>query len=409
MTERLYRSTQTILDQKPDMKRALDSVHNALPSKTDTSVVPLKSLRFKPHFTLPNSNVCQRIALNERTVFTKASVPENGSHKQFTNLRLLQLSKSNPRDVMSFHRFEHSSASKVEPHVVPGPVREQPELTQNVTEVSAALEVTFDELCERIQYDGRMLKNAFIVFKDQEVGSMLTRNNMHALIRYSESKWLTPWVRVLNEFNEVQHLEYITSNAVSHAIKSHDFLNAMHEKREASMTKALNSYMLSGEDDNTGLLAKLRALRLMPKDFLLTSNARLASLLCMSRIVAFCNDIIQVDPDNEYLIQLIRFMLKGIETEVEYYQLNFKNYTNDVEQMREVDKQAKFDLKDNMTDDQRYLYLNLEDVGFLPNVDEFTAMYEREEENLEIPSFHEGYDHGSNPEYETYEGENHDD
>lgn len=409
MTERLYRTTQSILEHKPDMNRTLDSIHKATPSKTKHSGSTLKSLRFKPYFALSNSNVCQRLVLNERTEFSKPNVPENGSHKQFNNLRLLQLAKSDRKDVMTFHKMEHSSTTKLEPFVIPKPSHDQSELARDVIEVSTALETVFDELCERVQYDGDLLKDVFVIFKDQESGSIVTQNNNKALIGYSESKWLKPWVRVLNEFNEVQHLEYITSRAVTHAIKSDEFVNEMHGKREATMTKALNAYMLSGEDDNEELLTKLRALRLMPKDYLRTSNTRLSSLLCMTRIASFCRDIIEVDPTNEYLMQLIRYMLKGIETEVEYYQLNFKNYTNDVEQMREVDKQAKFDLKDNMTDDQRYLYLNLEDVGFIPNVNEFTAMYESGEANQEIPSFHEGYDHGSNPEYEAYNGENQDD
>ena len=409
MTERLYRTTQTILDHKPDMKRALDSIHKATPSKTQSSDSTLKPLRFKPYFALSNSNACQRLVVNERTEFLKPNVPENGSRTQFNHLRLLQLAKSDRRDVMTFHKLEHASTSKLEPFVAARPSDEQSELARDVIEVSTALETIFDELCERVDYDGNALKNMFVVFKDQELGSVVTDRNHRALVRYSDSKWLTPWVRVLNDFNEVQHLEYITSRAVTHTAKSQDFLNEMHKKREATMTKVLNAYMISGEDDNEELLTKLRALRLLPKDYLRTSNTRLSSLLCMTRIASFCRDIIGVDPENDYLTQLIRYMLKGIETEVEYYQLNFKNYTNDVEQMREVDKQAKFDLKDNMTDDQRYLYLNLEDVGFAPNVNEFTAMYEREDVEQEIPSFHEGHDHGSNPEYETYAGENHDD
>ena len=82
------------------------------------------------------------------------------------------------------------------------------------------------------------------------------------------------------------------------------------------------------------------------------------------------------------------------------------SYKNDVEYMRELDKQKKFEFKDNMSDDERLLYINYEKNGLADKIDSedfHKRMYTTEEMYSDIQNAS-----NNNPEYTAILGEDDD-
>jgi uncharacterized protein YdcH (DUF465 family) len=72
------------------------------------------------------------------------------------------------------------------------------------------------------------------------------------------------------------------------------------------------------------------------------------------------------------------------------------NYDADVQEMRELDKKQKFDFKDNMGDEQRLLYINLESINALPN-DDHNMFGQNDEHTLEPDTYIPTYDPSGKP------------
>ena len=403
---RIHKTTVGILNEKKELNKSLQLVTNTLNAVVDKS--QLKDVDFKPNFRLPNSPVCKPINLNTKSNFDKLTVSEKGVHKEFGKLRLLQLQRTQNIEIHTFDSIKHTNITPVVYSELSTdiPVRQDIQDQYTIGDVSATLEKDFDELCNIINFEGQDIKEAFIVYKNSTPESIQVNNN--ALLRYSESRLLIPLARLANRFNDVQHIEYITKPSVKHASKPSDslFLKEMHERTENATTKDLNEYKLSDDEyAETGIATELMKIELSGKDYLETSNPTLASLLCMRWIVSICYKILDIDDTNENLHHLIKYMLTSVMSEVNSYALNFRNFTNDVEQMRERDKQSKFDKKDNMSSDERFLLISLEGVGLNPDMTEFNALYANERVS---PFKSNGIDHASNPEYVAYDGENSD-
>jgi hypothetical protein len=86
------------------------------------------------------------------------------------------------------------------------------------------------------------------------------------------------------------------------------------------------------------------------------------------------------------------------------------DYRSAVEVLRENDKQEKYNKKDQMGDDERLLFLMLEKVGYVPEMEEFSKIYEDIAPEDIMPDTHpsESPDVNNNPEYTSYAGENDD-
>ena len=80
------------------------------------------------------------------------------------------------------------------------------------------------------------------------------------------------------------------------------------------------------------------------------------------------------------------------------------DYKDDVMKMRENDKQKKYNQKDKMGDDERLLYLMLEKVGYVPEMEQFSNAFEKTETPEAFNN--EAQDTNNNPEYSSYLGEN---
>lgn len=110
----------------------------------------------------------------------------------------------------------------------------------------------------------------------------------------------------------------------------------------------------------------------------------------------------------QLLCTLILQSLQELPSLIDNQDSTEKSFKSDVEYMREVDKKQKFDLKDGMSDDERLLYINLENTGLVKNMSLDTF---HEEMNYSPPSMmYSDYQNaeGYNPEPETYLGENSD-
>ena len=84
------------------------------------------------------------------------------------------------------------------------------------------------------------------------------------------------------------------------------------------------------------------------------------------------------------------------------------SYKMRVDEMREIDKNTKYDIKNNMSDDERLLYINLEEIGFSPDINEFKDVYANDT-NIMFDNYKYEDNNNDPVEYIPYAGENPDD
>ena len=132
----------------------------------------------------------------------------------------------------------------------------------------------------------------------------------------------------------------------------------------------------------------------------------------MSTILNYVDQISNIDPTNVDMKSISKSMLDHLLHSTDMSALDSKvvDYRSDVEILRENDKQEKYNKKDQMGDDERLLFLMLEKVGYVPEMEEFSKIYEDIAPEDIMPDAHpsEIPDVNNNPEYTSYVGENDD-
>ena len=105
--------------------------------------------------------------------------------------------------------------------------------------------------------------------------------------------------------------------------------------------------------------------------------------------------------NNDDLTEIVTKMMIEL---IPYTEEMDTDYKDDVMKMRENDKQKKYNQKDKMGDDERLLYLMLEKVGYVPEMEQFSNAFEKTETPEAFNN--EAQDTNNNPEYSSYLGEN---
>tara|TARA_B110000261_G_C13046115_1_gene342319 strand:- start:412 stop:1035 length:624 start_codon:yes stop_codon:yes gene_type:complete len=149
------------------------------------------------------------------------------------------------------------------------------------------------------------------------------------------------------------------------------------------------------------------------KDCMIKEDVMKLSLTYLDNILKYCIDILDISETNVDLQYVIKSLLNDLIIRTTNIDSVDISYSADVEQMRENDKKDKYNKKDTMSDDERLLYLMLENIGHVPDIQEFSNVFDSDRENANtntnIPSYDaEVENENNNPEYETYVGENDD-
>lgn len=414
----IKRTTETILDAKDDLRNALaNTTVNSRMNLIDNKI--FKPVNFKPQFSITNH--CKRTSFDLISKFETIQVPYK-NHIYIQQLNIFQLTKSfdKKQDLFQNEIIDNMNIDFLQTYkeqVVENLYVYQNVDKQTITDLSEHVEEKFNDLCMAIRYhkNDEILKDSFITFKNQSSDD--TEIKRLAIFSYSENKMLNIWSKIVHDFNYIQHIEYLNRISVFHAKSSPsitEYLRNLYTQRENTLNKRISDIL---NIDKT-IKEKLVNIQLMPKEYQQTDNIRHSCLLCMNRIVSFCTEIYNTNKESESMQSLIFYILDGIVEEIEIYRLNAKDYTKDVERLREDDKQRKFEEKDRLSDQERTALDKLKEVGL-----SYQDIYDGDNDDIndDINDDNEFYDfniiepyneyvtnHGTSPDDDPYVGENED-
>uniref|UniRef100_A0A6C0BQD9 OTU domain-containing protein n=1 Tax=viral metagenome TaxID=1070528 RepID=A0A6C0BQD9_9ZZZZ len=250
------------------------------------------------------------------------------------------------------------------------------------------------------------------------------------LVKFIETRMFIPHSKVINNLNEESFIQnFVKSSLLKKYLRQNPkdklFLEEIGNKKE----NAEHVSLVEDINLNNTILKQIQNIPTPKSVYLLQVNNEKNNndKLLLYIIVSFMENILNaIVPDNvtetdtyEYIYNLqngqnkvrmlCRLILQSLmELPCMLRDIDTPNvYKSDVEQMREIDKQKKFDIKDKMSDAERLLYINLEENGLSGKMDlsDFTDVFST---NINLYADYENTN-GYNPEYEHYSGENDDD
>ena len=249
------------------------------------------------------------------------------------------------------------------------------------------------------------------------------------LVKFIETRMFIPHSKVINNLNEESFIQsFVKSSLLKKYLRQNPkdklFLEEIGNKKE----NAEHMSVVGDINLNNTILKRIQKISTPNSVYLLQvdNEKKNNDKLLLYIIVSFMENILNaIVPDNvtetdkyEYIYNLqygqsnvrmlCRLILQSLMDLPQMLQdIDTPNlYKSDVEQMREIDKQKKFDIKDKMSDAERLLYINLEENGLSGKMDlsDFTNVFST---NINLYTDYENTN-GYNPEYEQYSGENDD-
>lgn len=399
--KKLTQVTKMILESKMELSLKLNSL------KTHTKAVDkaFSKIFFQVDKSSSKPSI---IKLHDNLTTEKTTFEMNKNIYQHTNNILVQLTKTKKpspsisnEKVIRFNQHIDYSSSK--------PSNEFKEFSQDTNELSSELTNTLKDLSFRFATNYNDIQDRYIAFKDQDIQTMFILNE--ALYKYGTNKMLVTISRILNYFNNSHHLSILdfTSKKTSDAEFAFQInKNSLKDSYEFAMIERIY--------EQPAMYEAIKAIPLPSFDHHSIDsdkqNLMKSSLHYMKIILKYIDEVSNIDSMNEDIRMVSKQMLDNLMETTNIKNLDSKQveYRAEVEILRENDKQEKYNQKDQMGDDERLLFLMLEKVGYVPEMEEFSKLYEdiAPEDITPNPHVQEIPDETKNPEYTSYMGENDD-
>ena len=453
--KKMVQVTDMIFNKKPELKKSMSTKKHSYQHNMNqlTSIS-----NFKPtlEFLQSKNNECnnyivddlqkQSLSLPESSIMLQLKKTKRTYDDIFRTIPIV-LKNSNYINIREVEAI--SSMDNVKQFFV-----DNPTYSRHVDNLLKKLDGSWREVILFVEDRLTQLKNllkTFMTNKGQEIDSLFNIINStfvsyknvetedihlycETLLKYIETKMMIPLSKVIHNYNDVQHTNLISKPSVKFLKKSpadREFVSKIavekENKQHTTLVKNINK-----EQEIVDKLTRIvppknsYLLKIEQRDIKQDDeNKSKLSILLLYVMLLFCENIInsindeissyddkyeyieqslEIDQDNmKLLCQLIYETLNTIPSMVKEQDNEKLLYKSDVEQMRELDKKNKYDLKDNMSDEERLLYINLEQVGVIPNMSEFKDLYTQPEMYSEYQN-----DQSFAPEYTPYVGENDD-
>jgi hypothetical protein len=268
------------------------------------------------------------------------------------------------------------------------------------------------------------LTDTYIVFKhiDEHDAPLYDEH----LFKFMENKLFTLFSKSIHKFSRVQHIQFIGDSSLM-------FLQKSKPDKEFTSKVANDKYDVNSqanrivEDLQQHVMVIERLKKIKPPKaidtliFINTNNENKAknnvsnsALVMLNVIMTFFEKILtsildetslknlqtdiytHLSQDEQNLREITTLITHLIldtvndlsNSIIEFGKSLVHNYDADVQEMRELDKKQKFDFKNNMGDEQRLLYINLESINALPN--DYQNMFSQNdilEEDTYIPTY----------------------
>uniref|UniRef100_A0A6C0CU20 OTU domain-containing protein n=1 Tax=viral metagenome TaxID=1070528 RepID=A0A6C0CU20_9ZZZZ len=398
--KKLVQVTKLILQTKMELSIKLNDVKQKSNKENkfkSTAFFQVDSISSKPSL----------LKLHDNLKTEPTSFEVNKKIYKHTNNLLIQLTKSKePPKPLPQDKTIHFTNIQT---LVPESFVYEFSLDVDVNKESSELTSILKDLSFQLETDYQALQDRYISFKDQDISMMLILNE--ALYKYGRNHMLIMISRILNHFNNEHQLSILESTSK----KTSDSEFAI-QNSTRSMKDSVEFVMLERISEHHGLVDSIRQIPLPSFEYHHTSKNRTelmkSSLMYMSTILNYVHQISNIDPNHVDMKSISKAMLDKLVHTTSISTLDSKSadYRSDVEVLRENDKQEKYNKKDQMGDDERLLFLMLEKVGYVPEMEEFSKIYEDIAPEDIMPDTHpfEIPDVNNNPEYTSYAGENDD-
>lgn len=401
--KKLVQVTKLILQTKMELSIKLNDVKEKSKSNKENK---FKSASF---FQVDNSSSKPSLLkLHDKLKTEPTTFEVTKKNYKHTNNILIQLTKSNepPKPIpqektIQFTNHTQYSMPKSSIHTQTLDIdlnKRSSELTEVLKELSFRMETTYQALQDR-----------YISFKDQDLSMMLILNE--ALYKYGRNHMLVMISRILNHFNNEHQASILdlTSKKTSDA-------NFAIQNSTRTLKDSVEFVMLERISEHQDFVDAIKQIPLPSFEYhhIFKNKTELmkSTLIYMSTILNYVHQISNIDPINVDMRSISKAMLDKLLHATDMSTLDSKvvDYRSDVEILRENDKQEKYNKKDQMGDDERLLFLMLEKVGYVPEMEEFSKIYEDIAPEDIMPDAHpvDIPDLNNNPEYTSYVGENDD-
>lgn len=399
--KKLVQVTKLILQTKMELSIKLNDVKEKSNKENkfkSTSFFQVDNSSSKPSLLKLHENL-----KTEPTTFEVTK--KNYKH---TNNILVQLTKSKetPKPISLDKTIQITNHT---PYSVPESSIQTQTLDIDLNKKSSELTNVLKDFAFRMETNYQALQDRYISFKDQDMSMMLILNE--ALYKYGRNHMLVMISRILNHFNNEHQASIL--EVTSKKTSDSDFAK---QNITRTMKDSVEFVMLERISEHQGFVDAIKQIPLPSFNYHPISKNRTevmkSTLIYMSTILNYVDQISNIDPINVDMKSISKSMLDNLLHSTNMSALDSKvvDYRSDVEILRENDKQEKYNKKDQMGDDERLLFLMLEKVGYVPEMEEFSKIYEDIAPEDIMPDAHpsEIPDINNNPEYTSYVGENDD-
>lgn len=399
--KKLVQVTKLILQTKMELSIKLNDVKEKSNNENkfqSTSFFQVDNTSSKPSLLKLHENL-----KTEPTTFEVTK--KNYKH---TNNILIQLTKSKepPEPIPQDKTIQFTNHTQ---YLLPESSIHTQVLDIDLNKKSSELTDLLKDLSFRMEKNYQALQDRYISFKDQDISMMLILNE--AIYKYGRNHMLVLISRIINHFNNEHQASIL--ELTSKKTSDSDFAK---QNITRTMKDSVEFVMLERISEHQGLVDAIKEIPLPSFEYHPISKKKTeimkSTLIYMSTILNYVDQISNIDPINGDMKSISKAILDKLldTTDISFLDTKEVDYRSDVEVLRENDKQEKYNKKDQMGDDERLLFLMLEKVGYVPEMEEFSKIYEDIAPEDIIPDAHpsEIPDVNNNPEYTSYVGENDD-
>ena len=401
--KKLMQTTTSVLKEKLELVTKLNQVKH---DKTGPSLVETESFIAIDK----TSTKTDLLMLGETLSANKTIFDMRKSAYKRRNTLMIQLKKSLREDESTLVDTS-SETIRFDTHTAQEKIAFVEEMTPDFLEMdandtSSSLFEKMDALSFRFETNYQVVKDVYISFKNQDLSRMVLFNE--GLYRYARNYLLIQVSKIIHKFNNMVHFEKM----IIYGDKMADPLFAKESAQKAYDKESVELTVLNRISNSEELYSEITRIATPSFDRVDVNmdgdKIMKCTLSYMRTILEYIDAISNVDLNNQDIQFVAKRMMDGILESIQSVLVLEKDYKNDVENMREEDKQTKYNQKDKMGDDERLLYLMLEKVGIVPEMDEFKKIYEEEVPSAFSPSSPLAENENNNPEYEAFVGENDD-
>lgn len=398
--KKIQQVTRKILGKKPELTIQLNDAHEKPKPNVKEKFVSQQFIRIKNPVT--KTTLSQ---IDDDLEFPKIDFDKTTYVHRQSSIKLLQLKKTKERsDDVTPIGINFKSVNSYVPTLNERSTvsydDDLNDLSKNVMELLDEIAFTMGEDFPKDEYYDR-----FVSFKNQSYDD--TKLYSEALYRYLTNQAFGMISKIINKYNNDHHYRLITSNSVKY-LKSHISDKQFMLKTASNDTKETTDMVMIQRiyenDDLYQRLVNIHKPVFHNQECNSQKDHMYLSLKNTSLFLTYCLELIRLS--NVDILYITKACMKGLIHFTNHIDTDVVDYKEDVEKMREKDKQEKYNQKDRMGDDERLLYLMLEKVGYVPEMEEFSKIYQ--EEDTPVAYVYREQNDNNNPEYDPYLGENED-